>query len=75
MSRSYDLMKSITHMEERLDEDEMNLLSLLNELEEALEEEGQSEVWTRDDWKGYRNRQHEKVYGEPYEDEEKEDND
>ena len=72
MSRSYDLMKGIEHMEERLDEDEATLLDLLNELEEALEEEGQSEVWTRDDWKGYRSRQYEKVYGEPYE-EEKED--
>lgn len=70
MSRSYDLMKGIEHMEERLDEDEYNLLSLLNELEEALEEEGKSEIWTRDDWKGYRSRQYEKVYGEPYEENE-----
>ena len=75
MSRSYDLMKGIQHTEERLDEEEYNLLSLLNELEEALTEEGRRDEWLSH-WKKYRDRQYENMYGEPYEDEEeKEDND
>ena len=69
MSRAFDLMKSIQHTEERIDEDEANLLSLLNELEEALTEEGRRDEWL-DHWKGYRDRHYENMYGEPYEENE-----
>lgn len=64
---AFEIMKAIQHNEERLDEEESNLLSLLNELKDALIEEGRKDEWL-DHWKGYRDRQYEKIYGEEYED-------
>ena len=70
MSRSYDIAKTIQHIEERLDELEGELLDKLGEMKEAMEEEG--EVWEGSTWQSYRKNLYEKIYGEEEEEEEEE---